>query len=175
MRVAFAFPLVFVVMFDTACAQERRPRREPNPVLFQDERLQTKLNVDRLNPDIHWLLEQLSQKTGASFTLDDNLQNHAPLLGSFQMGDAPAWMILNILEQQQLDNGRWLKDGNGYVLTGKSAVPNKTDDQPMIAARRPIPWLPISGVAVALIVTGFGVGFVLRRRRAKPAAQKKST
>jgi hypothetical protein len=84
------------------------------------------------------------------------------------------------LAKIEIENPRWEKTAAGYRLSGVSKVPAgrelvTSDDQPPPPPRRPISWLVISGVAAALIVIAFSVGFVVHRRWAKTAAEKNGT
>jgi hypothetical protein len=161
--------------------EKNKKIRDARPLL-QDKRLHAIVHVEPERPSVAHVLRRLKEATGLDMEIDPELEKHVPDLGyiSPSAKGYPAWQLMEHLAKIEIENPRWEKTAAGYRLSGVSKVPPgrqlvTSDDQPPPPPRRPFPWLPTSGVAVALIVTGLGVGFVVRRRRAKTASEKKTT
>lgn len=124
--------------------------------LRRDPRLQKKVRLVGGNLSIGDILRAVEAATGVSFEVDSGLAGHAPDLGSVQMRDAPAYTVLEMVAQRQLENGRWAKSEKGYRLTGNSLVPTPAGDSAWL-----IVWWVLAGVVVLATL------YVLRRRLAR--------
>ncbi len=107
------------------------------------------------------LLLRMERATGRKITLADNLKYHHP---DFKSVTAPrmlaTYSIMEILAIIDLDDGRWTRTDDGYVLEGESRS---------IRLPRPVwPWV----VAGAALLVSAAAGVVWRRRRAKVSSAK---
>ncbi|HWP85238.1 MAG TPA: hypothetical protein VNN17_08610, partial [Terriglobia bacterium] len=103
--------------------------------LRRDRRLHVKLAIQARNPPLSSLLSMLSRETGLKFTVAENLADHSPNLGHFQVTSAYAWAVMDFIALKDLKDGRWEKTATGYRLTGTSLVPRAT---PQAAAAPPL-------------------------------------
>lgn len=121
-----------------------------------DPKLQAKLSVGT-RPTLEAILRDLEQATRLKFTLADDLQSHAPDFGKVHLGNVPAWMIMALVTENQMQDGRWEKTETGYRLDGKSLVPRPPSD---ISTWVIICWA-LAGVLVLASL------YLLRRRLAR--------
>lgn len=120
-----------------------------------DPRLQAKLNLQEVNPDLPDLLARLQSASGLTIALGDSLAEHRPMLGDLQLPRVPAWAVMELLAEAQLEGGGWEKTDSGYRLIGTSLVP-----PPAVGPNR---W-PIAGVLALGLALLFGLLVFLRYR-----------
>jgi hypothetical protein len=97
--------------------------REDARVLMIDKRLQVVLPLKK-QPELGELLRALSKATGVSFTVEEKLHDHMPVF-DIRRRDAPAYEVMRIVAQTQLVDGRWVKHGDGFLLTAKESASAK--------------------------------------------------
>lgn len=103
-----------------------------------DPRCQAKVSVSDPHPELPELLRILEKATGLSFEIDGKLTGHAPAFGFLSMKGAPAWNLMKLIAEQELEQGRWDKTETGYRLTAKASVV-KTRPKPVETAAKERP------------------------------------
>lgn len=88
-----------------------------------DSRLQARLDLSGTYYRLPDLLSRLEKATGLTFATADDLADHDPDLGHLQLPKAHAWAVMELLQGQGLNGGRWEKVAGGYRLVGTSTVP----------------------------------------------------
>jgi hypothetical protein len=152
------------VSFIPSLAQQAAaPQRDPF-YLRHDRHLRPTFKLTEINPSVPSLLERLGQATGLRFTLADNLKHHQPEYGDLQLGDAPAFMVMEMMALRDIDDAYWEKTKDGYRLTGTSRAL-----KPPAGAGRGR-WLVLGGAAVGL--ASIGVCALLYWRRRKRSARR---
>lgn len=91
-------------------------------LLMTDKRLQAALPVLETDPDLDDLLQRLAKATGLRFRLDKNIADHRPLFGRVHLKHGTAWLVMDLIAKTQLDDGRWSKEGDGFVLTAREST-----------------------------------------------------
>jgi hypothetical protein len=103
--------------------RERLLRIAAARYLRNDPELRVSLTIDGNSTPLPIILDRLADCTGLQFTLANSLKQHAPRLGSVKLGNAPAYIVMELVGKHQIDNGRWVKIRGGYQLTGISKSP----------------------------------------------------
>jgi hypothetical protein len=163
-----------VLSFGTSFAwPQEKGMRKRNPILLQDARLLATVNVDGMNRKIKDIIALLEAATQIRISVDENLKGHSPNYGSFQLGPTTASVVMDILEIHQLENGRWVKDGDGYLLTGKSVAVKSPAKLPTTSTVEPItteperrsPWFIVGGITFGCVAVGLSTIFIVQRRK----------
>src|SRR5262245_6038061 len=100
-------------------------------------------------PTLETVLRDLRQATVLTFTLADYLQNHQPDFGKVHLRDVPAWVVMGLVTENQMQDGRWEKTDTGYRLEGKSLAMTLPVDTP---TRAFLWWIGAGLVALGLLV-----------------------
>jgi len=91
------------------------------PSLRSDPKLQVKVTIVEINPELAAVFEKFETATDLKFTVDKRIDGHRPKLGSFQFRNTPVFAVMGVLPKIGLEEGRWEKTSNGYMLTGKTS------------------------------------------------------
>lgn len=126
-----------------------RPDQADPYHLARDPRLTVPVTMVLERAELREVLQGLREATGVTLTLDKRLERHDPELGSLEMRKAPAWTIMKLVAQKQLDDGRWEKDGDGYRLVANASLHEKPLPAP--AWKRPL----VVALGISLLVAGF--------------------
>jgi hypothetical protein len=97
--------------------------KPPASELRSDPRLQAQVTIEGTGLDFQNVLLDMQAQTGIAFTLDPNLADHRPQLGSIQLRRARVFAVMEFLAQVQMDEGRWERTAGGYKLSGRTKVP----------------------------------------------------
>ena len=99
----------------SAVTQEANPTGNAFP-LRNVPALQVKVTGDFKRPKVGEVLEKLRASTGLDLTLDNDINQKYPALGSLSCRNTPAWVVMEELAKSKRIEGRWEKDGSGYRL-----------------------------------------------------------
>lgn len=163
-----------IIAADKAAAKKAKSAlKNIDMSLRQDGRLHASLSFQEKNIRLSNVLNELTEATGLTFTLADNLANHDPELGSWQLPSVAAWAVMETLTKRQLQNGHWQKTATGYQLVGTSTVPAAaTPPQPSFWSHT----LTLIVLAIAAIAFAALCGFAIFRKSARttqpPAARQ---
>ncbi|MBA4191792.1 MAG: hypothetical protein C0467_27755 [Planctomycetaceae bacterium] len=141
-----------------------------------DPRLQVLISIDLASPTVEDILRELRTATQVELTRSDEIQNHAPALGSLSVRGLPAWQVMNILAESKRVEGRWEASGLGYRLLSNGTIAHISDfeNQP-----GPIALIPgggsdrrtaivvILGINLGLLIVAVAYWFVRTRRSHK--------
>jgi hypothetical protein len=122
--VAAEEPLASIVQYGGYMVEFRAKLQEAL-TLAGDRRLQAQISLVADNPDFKTILRELEKATGLTLTVAPNLADHQPQLGSVQLPNAPAHMVMRFLAASQLDGGRWQRTDHGYRLVAKASLVQK--------------------------------------------------
>lgn len=100
-------------------AAEREKALKKFP-LRRDARLSVAISVTADDPKLRELFGRLAEATGLTFALAENLAHHDPRFGNLALPAAPACIVMEMIAQKDLVDGRWEKTGTGYRLEGVS-------------------------------------------------------
>lgn len=100
-------------------AAERQETLKRFP-LRRDARLIATLTLTADDPKLRELLSHLGEATGLTFTLADNLVHHDPRFGNLALPAAPACIVMEMIVEKDLVDGRWEMTDTGYRLEGVS-------------------------------------------------------
>jgi hypothetical protein len=138
--------------------------------LSLDPKLRALLSVVEKHPKLADILIRLGACTGLNFTLADNLTQHDPDLGEWTLPNVPAYSIMEIITDKQLDNGHWEKTPDGYRLTGVSkALPAVSTAPPDLGPANRT-WLLYTAAGLVLLLLLLSGAYYVRR-----GFQRKST
>jgi len=149
---------------DEAMAKAAKKREELIAALplRSDIKLRAKLTVKQGDAKLADMLRLLDRTTGLRVTLAENLTYHEPKLGMVQFPDAPAFALMELIAATDLENGRWVKNGDGYRLEGVS----KSLAPPSPSSHVGFRWnLLLYGTGVVVLALGLIVFFWQWRRR----------
>ncbi len=142
--------------------------------LMIDPALQVKLTVDFKAPKAQDIVDRLRAETKMDLTLADNIDRGQPALGSLSCRNVPAWIIMEELAKSKIIQGKWERNGNGYLLTSPlppPALANADSPSPAGAAQLGLQYflfaIPLAAVFGILLLIRY------RRRSQQTAAAKK--
>jgi hypothetical protein len=84
------------------------------------------------NPKAQDLVDLVRTETGRRISLDPAVIQDRPIQGHTKMSKVPAWAVLESLARNQYIKGRWIKNGEEYVL-----VPTYTGPPPPLPPQLP--------------------------------------
>ncbi len=159
----------------------RRAARTVTPYPYPlrlDSRLAARVPLRNSTPEVKDLLHALSQATGLTVTLDPALESHNADYGVLQSGKQGlrAWQVMELMEREQLLDGRWAKTETGYTLSGRSTAHGKSPrvvhlGQANVPEGTATRYVLIGAVVMAPLVAVCALIYVARRRTGrKPEA-----
>ena len=123
-----------------------------------DPKLRQALDISK-ESRLPYLLDRIEKSSGRKLTLAENLAHHSPdFKGVTPANQVLLYIVMEIIEKIDLEDGRWVKTDDGYRLEGESRA--------IRAPARPVwPWL----VAGSVLIAAAAAGYCWRRKRAAPA------
>lgn len=102
-------------------------------------------DINRDNPTVQDVLAAVRDATGVQVSLDGTLESHQPFLGSVQMRETPAWVLMKFIASK-LQEGQWEHFEGGYRLKAGGAFPPSGQQEPGLTWL----WLTAGSLSVAL-------------------------
>jgi len=78
--------------------------------------LQKPISGEFRNPKAQDLVDLVRNETGQRISLDPSVIQDRPIQGDTKLSKVPAWAVLENLARNQYIKGRWLKEGEEYLL-----------------------------------------------------------
>jgi hypothetical protein len=100
-------------------------KKPDHTYLLRDLKLHAKVTIVQDGPPLPEVLHTLSKATGLSLSVAKNLESHYPALGGVTMRNAPAWMVMKLVAEKDLEDGRWEKIEGGYRLIATRSLREK--------------------------------------------------
>jgi hypothetical protein len=96
--------------------------------LRADQRLHVKLSFVEHQPKLPDMIRHLETATRLRLTISESLAHHDPDFGMmddirpgyFNFANHSAWMLMELIGDRDLTDGRWVKTDDGYRLEGES-------------------------------------------------------
>jgi hypothetical protein len=127
-------------------------------LLRTDPRLQIGISGDWKKPSVRELMELLTERTQVPLSLENEELGSRTALGGLSARNQPAWALMHQLAQSEAVQGRWEREGDGYILR-----PETTPAVPPPASR--FRWMHLLVLAGGLLPPLGLVLFVLWRKR----------
>jgi hypothetical protein len=109
----------------------------PTTGLGADPRLRAKLTVNFKVPRVEEVLNALRKATGVTLNRAEDIQNDYYVAGSYGFVQIPAFSIMETLASSKYVQGRWQRDGDGYLLV-RNGKPVATPSPPPIWPRKAV-------------------------------------
>lgn len=113
------------VLADTKPVASEGVKKPDHTYLLRDLKLHAKVTIVQDGPPLPEILHTLSKATGLSLSVAKNLESHYPALGGVTMRNAPAWMVMKLVAEKDLEDGHWEKMEGGYRLIATRSLREK--------------------------------------------------
>jgi hypothetical protein len=111
---------------------ENGKSRDAPMQLRADPLLQKPVTGEFRNPKAQDFVDLVRNETGQRISLAPDVIQDRPIQGDTKISKTPAWAVLENLARNQYIKGRWIKDGDEYVL-----VPSYTGKPPPLPPQLP--------------------------------------
>lgn len=133
---------LFILLAPALAVLSQTPRKELpawKQVLRDDSRLKAALKFKFTGEtNAEEVFGKMTEGCGVNLTLANPAERGQVLFGQVEVFHTPVWKVLELLADTQFENGKWEKEGDGYMLHGKPRKMVESAKPPGIKNAKPI-------------------------------------